>query len=569
MLPFDEILTKYLGEFGLYQGWVLFLMCFAEIPVGFHQVASVFLAAVPAHHCSVPGLVTSRDCQPLPRALDMSLPWTQEKNESRQYSQCLRYNLTEQEYNVSSAEFWQTHSPESLSAGGTLSCDRGWEYDCETFTSTIVTEWDIVCSASWLKRLTTALYMVGVMVGAVVFGDLADRLGRRPSYLLSLVIQCVFGVAAAFSPNLVLFVIFRFFVGAATSGVIIVSCVMVAEFVGPSERVKVGVFRPMFFAVGEIIFAGIAYGIRDWRMLQLAISLPNLLYIPYFWWCPESPRWLMSRDQEKAKEVTLRMARVNKVNVPDEAFSSEDPESIKEESSRKYSIVDLLRTPNMRTRSLKCFYVWFTCSLVFYGFSLNITDLSGNIYLNFLISSLMEFPAYVSLLYLQERFGRKIPVFTYLFLTGLGLIIVTVLPPGPSRVAVAMLSKLCITGGFQGIMIYSIELFPTVVRNTGMGSSSMAARFGATISPFLWLLADFWRPAPYLLFSIMTVLAGLLCMLLPETKGLQLPQTLEDGEEFGKGVAKKMIDTVLTTLKLKKGNDDVEDKVQDTCQTLI
>ncbi|KAI8518746.1 hypothetical protein Bbelb_047630 [Branchiostoma belcheri] len=565
MLPFDEILTKYLGEFGLYQGWVLFLMCFAEIPVGFHQVASVFLAAVPAHHCSVPGLVTSRDCQPLPRALDMSLPWTQEKNESRQYSQCLRYNLTEQDYNVSSAEFWQTHSPESLSAGGTLSCDRGWEYDCETFTSTIVTEWDIVCSASWLKRLTTAL------------------LGRRPSYLLSLVVQCVFGVAAAFSPNLVLFVIFRFFVGAATSGVIIVSCVMVAEFVGPGERVKVGVFRPMFFAVGEIIFAGIAYGIRDWRMLQLAISLPNLLYIPYFWWCPESPRWLMSRDQEKAKEVTLNMARVNKVNVPDEAFSSEDPESIKEESSRKYSIVDLLRTPNMRTRSLKCFYVWFTCSLVFYGFSLNITDLSGNIYLNFLISSLMEFPAYVSLLYLQERrvgytyicnkieirefippFGRKIPVFTYLFLTGLGLIIVTVLPPGPSRVAVAMLSKLCITGGFQGIMIYSIELFPTVVRNTGMGSSSMAARFGATISPFLWLLADLWRPAPYLLFSIMTVLAGLLCMLLPETKGLQLPQTLEDGEEFGKGVAKKMIDTVLTTLKLKKGNVDVEDGVQDT-----
>ncbi|CAH1271927.1 SLC22A3 [Branchiostoma lanceolatum] len=556
MLPFDEILTKYLGEFGRYQGWVLFLMCFAEIPVGFHQVASVFLAAVPAYHCAVPGLVTSRDCRPIPQALDMSIPWTQEKNESRQYLQCSRYNLTEQDYNMSSAAFWQNHSPESLSAGGNISCDRGWEYDCTTFTTTIVTEWDIVCSAGWLKRLTTALYMVGVMVGAVVFGDLADRWGRRPSYLLSLLTQCVFGVAAAFAPNLVLFVIFRFFVGAATSGVIIVSCVMVAEFVGPSERVKVGVFRPLFFAVGEIMFAGIAYGIRDWRMLQLAISLPNLLFIPYFWVCPESPRWLMSRDQEKAKEVTLSMARMNKVNVPDEAFLSEDPESIKEESSRKYSIMDLLRTPNMRMRSLKCFYVWFTCSLVFYGFSLNITDLSGSIYLNFLISSIMEIPAYLSLLYLQERFGRKIPVFTYLFLTGLGLIIVTVLPTGNSRVAVAMLSKLCITGGFQGIMIYSIELFPTVVRNTGMGSSSMAARLGATISPFLWLLADVWRPAPYLLFSIMTILAGLLCMLLPETKGLRLPQTLGDGEEFGKGVTEKMIDSALTTLKLRKGNAD-------------
>ncbi|XP_035683851.1 organic cation transporter protein-like isoform X1 [Branchiostoma floridae] len=565
MLPFDEILTRYVGEFGWYQRWVMFLMCFAEIPVGFHMLSAVFLASSPGHHCTVPGLRTVEQCRPVGDALDMSIPWTENEEGRRTYSRCERYNLPDGSFNMSSADFWQSHTPESLSAGGTISCDRGWEYDCTTFTSTIVTEWDLVCSSNWLKQLTTALYMVGVLFGAVVFGDMADRFGRRPAYLLCLLVQLVFGVATTFSPNLVLFVIFRFFVGAATSGVIIVSAVMAAEFVGPSERVKVGVLRPEFYAVGGMIMAGIAYGIRDWRLLQLAISLPNLLYIPYYWWCPESPRWLLSRDKAKAKEIILSMAKTNGVILPSHVLEEElgeDPVTKfemfaqhvtgQEETPRNYTILDLLRTPNMRIRTLIIFCIWFINSCVFYGVSLNITDLSGNAHVNFLISCAVEVPAYASLLFLQERFGRKVPVLVYELLTGVGLIITAALPAGSVRVTLAMISKFCITGGAQGVMIYTVELFPTVTRNIGMGSSSMSARIGATISPFLWLLADVWRPAPFLLFGVMTIVAGLLCMLLPETKGEQLPQTLEDGEEFGKGSVRRTWTKTLRLLRLRK-----------------
>ncbi|XP_019643559.1 PREDICTED: organic cation transporter protein-like [Branchiostoma belcheri] len=539
MLPFDEILTRYLGELGWYQWWVLFLMCYAEMPVGFHQLVANFLAASPSHHCSVPGLQTWRECRPIPAALNMSVPWTALDGGGSGYSQCL-----------SSTEFWQTHSPESLSAGGTLSCDRGWEYDCETFTSTIVTEWDLVCSNKGVRQLTTSLYMVGVALGALGFGDLSDRIGRRWAYLLSLAIQFAFGAATAFSPNVVLFIIFRMFVGAATSGVVNTSAVMVAEFVGPSERVKVGVLRPVFFSVGAMILAGIAFGVRDWRALQLAISLPNLLFIPFYWWCPESPRWLLSRDKEKAKALIQKMAKMNRVDLPDHVFADDPTEADdtrtetdekkkdgkeKEETHRSYTFLDILRTPNTRKRSLIIFFIWFTNNIVYYGIALNITDLSGSVYANSLLGAAVEVPAYLTLLFLQERFGRKLPVFAYLLLTGIGLIITAALPAGPGRVAVAMISRFCITGGFQSTMIYTVELFPTVTRNIGMGFSSTAGRIGSIVSPFVWLLADLWRPAPYILFGVMTVLAGLLCMLLPETKGQQLPQTLEDGEEFGKG----------------------------------
>ncbi|XP_066293694.1 organic cation transporter protein-like [Branchiostoma lanceolatum] len=557
MLPFDEILTRYLGELGWYQWWVLFLMCCAEMPVGFHQLIANFLAASPSHHCSVPGLETWRDCQPISDALNMSIPWTTLDGGGSGYSECSRYNLPEGSFNMSPAAFWQNHSPENLSAVGTIGCDRGWEYDCTTYTSTIVTEWDLVCNNKGLRQLTTSLYMVGAGLGALGFGDLADRIGRRRTYLLSLAIQCVFGVATAFSPHVVLFIIFRMFLGAATSGVVITSAVMVAEFVGPKERVKVGVLRPVFFAVGAMILAGVAFGVRDWRALQLAVSLPNLLFIPFYWWCPESPRWLLSRDKEKAKELIQKMAKMNRVDLPDHVFA-EDPDDVydtkkeKDETPRSYTILDILRTPNTRKKSLILVFIWFTNTLVYYGIALNITDLSGDVYTNSLIASVVEIPACLSLLFLQERFGRKLPVFAYLLLTGIGLIVTAALPVGPGRVAVAMISRFCITGAFESTTIYTLELFPTVTRNIGMGFSSTASSIGSIVSPFVWLLADLWRPAPYILFGVMAVVAGLLCMLLPETKGEQLPQTLEDGEEFGKGVATAVFNKALITLKIKK-----------------
>ncbi|XP_066293689.1 organic cation transporter protein-like isoform X1 [Branchiostoma lanceolatum] len=559
MLPFDEILTGYLGELGWYQWWVLFLMCYAEMPVGFHQLIANFLAASPSHHCSVPGLETWRDCRPISDALNMSIPWTTLDGGGSGYSECSRYDLPDGSFNMSPAEFWQNHSPESLSAGGTISCDGGWEYDCATFTSTIVTEWDLVCSNKGLRQLTTSLYMVGVSLGSLGFGDLADRIGRRRTYLLALTIQFVFGVATAFSPHVALFIIFRMFVGSATPGVVNTSAVIVAEFVGPKERVKVGVLRPVFFSVGAMILAGVAFGVRDWRSLQLAVSLPNLLFIPFYWWCPESPRWLLSRDKEKAKELIQKMAKFNRVDLPDHVFA-DDPSHVdetkkneeKDETHKSYTILDILRTPNTRKRSLILFFIWFTNNIVYYGIALNITDLSGDVYTNSLIASAVEIPAYLTLLFLQERFGRKLPVFAYLLLTGIGLIVTAALPAGPGRVAVAMISRFCITGGFQSTMIYTVELFPTVTRNIGMGFSSTAGRIGSIVSPFVWLLADLWRPAPYILFGVMTVVAGLLCMLLPETKGEQLPQTLEDGEEFGKGVAAAVFNKALRTLKIKK-----------------
>ncbi|KAI8500763.1 hypothetical protein Bbelb_215810 [Branchiostoma belcheri] len=98
----------------------------------------------------------------------------------------------------------------------------------------------------------------------------------------------------------------------------------------------------------------------------------------------------------------------------------------------------------------------------------------------------------------------------------------------------AMTGKFCITASFAVIYIFSAEIFPTVVRQIGIGMSSMNARVGGMVAPFVNLLGRHWAPMPYVIFGGASIAAGLLALLLPETVGRKLPETIEEAENIGK-----------------------------------
>lgn len=153
---------------------------------------------------------------------------------------------------------------------------------------------------------------------------LCVRYGRRFILLLSIALQTVFGVAVAFAPNFPVYVTLRFIVGATISGVIINAfvlginksrltqntCLMLSapfslspllcllssqtlhcffplagtEWTCTKRRMLAGIMTDYAFGLGYTLLAGIAYLIRDWRKLQLAISAPGFLLIFYIWW---------------------------------------------------------------------------------------------------------------------------------------------------------------------------------------------------------------------------------------------------------------------------------------------
>ena len=94
------------------------------------------------------------------------------------------------------------------------------------------------------------------------------------------------------------------------------------------------------------------------------------------------------------------------------------------------------------------------------------------------------------------------------------------------------IGKLAITTSYGVIYIYTAELFPTVIRNAGVGTSSLCARIGGIICPYINMLITVWKPLPLIIYGILAFIGGMLTLLLPETLNKELPETIDDGEKF-------------------------------------
>eukprot|EP00058_Branchiostoma_floridae_P007179 XP_002592667.1 hypothetical protein BRAFLDRAFT_118384 [Branchiostoma floridae] len=422
-----------------------------------------------------------------------------------------------------------------------IPCDHGYQHDTSEYKSTIVTDWDLVCSESWKVSLAESLWFAGLMVGAVFGGHAADRWGRKPVLLASLAIDYMFGIICAFSPNYAAFVSFRAVIAACTMVSVLVPFVMATELVSPDKRSLVGMVIWIYWAIGYVILSGIAYLIRTWMWLQIAVTMPYLFFISFWWLVPESPRWLISRNRhEEAAAILRNAAEFAKVVIPDEVFHDTIPLTQTEEKTKEkeklYTFVDLFRTPNLRKWTVNIFFNWVVNTFVYYGISLNTAALSGNLYLNFAISGFIEIPAYLISIIILDKFGRRWPLCLMLLFGGVACIVAFFIPKhlGWMTTTLAMTGKFCITASFAVVYVFSAEIFPTVVRQIGIGMSSMSARVGGMVAPFVNLLGSYWAPMPYVIFGGVSIAAGLLALLLPETVGKKLPSTIEEGENLRK-----------------------------------
>ncbi|GFO13863.1 solute carrier family 22 member 13 [Plakobranchus ocellatus] len=315
------------------------------------------------------------------------------------------------------------------------------------------------------------------------------------------------------------------------------------ELVGPSKRRFAGIIIHMFWCVGLFLETGLAYGIREWSYLQMAIATPSapmaLLYIVLL---PESARWLIQRGRtQEAAQIIQQVARKNGVTLTEKAQNLNDLEV----ETKEQSIWLMFTHRTLLTRSLIVFFNWFVASMVYYGLSLNVGDLSGNIYLNFFLSAVVELLSYFFLLALLDVTGRKVMQCFSMVLGGAACIaaIFPVLYGSDSiawvTVVLSQTGKFGASAAFIVIYVYTAEIFPTVMRNSAIGLCSICARLGGILAPYIGDLDDLLEKdlgiaLPLLIFGGLSVAAGLLVLLLPETSNKVLPDTIEDAKHFGK-----------------------------------
>ncbi|XP_028303635.1 solute carrier family 22 member 7-like [Gouania willdenowi] len=523
-MKFDNVLENVNG-FGRFQIRTMLLLVISRTTLPFHFLLNNFIGAVPSHHCNINSLDDGGVFSNLSLAdrITVSIPLQQDGNPSscEMFSQP-QYHLL-------------LNSSDSTEPMHTVSCSNGWMYDHATIRSTLAGEWDLVCDNKRLNRAVVTIFFIGVMVGAAVFGYLSDRFGRKKALLVSYVTTAFFGFASAFSHNFLMFVSMRFFTGVGLSGISMITYVLCIEWTSISHRSTVGILLSLDWTFFTTVLSLVTYFLRDWRHLIAALTSPLLLAIISWWWLPESARWLANNGN--VVDAHFYLNKCAKVNGREEFMTDLTPEILSKvvvtEKNRKYSYVDLVRTPGMRRLALLTGILWLGVACTYYGISLNLVGFGANIYLTQFIFGAIEFPAKAFIFFTCDKIGRRLNQVGMLASTGLCVFISMFIPAGKTTIltTVGALGKMFAEGAFTTAYLYTTELYPTVMRQNGMGHCSFMARIGVSVSPLVLLLEEFSVYLPSIIFCLTAVTAALSAQFLPETTNTRLPETIEDVEE--------------------------------------
>ena len=336
---------------------------------------------------------------------------------------------------------------------------------------------------------TGTLFFVGMLVGAFVFGRLADRIGRRPVLIVSVLIDAVFGIASAFAPDLTWLLALRFLTGVGVGGTLPVDYTMLAEFLPTHRRGRWLVLLEAFWAVGTVCLALVSLlatnlGGEAWRTIFLFTGVPALVGLGLRFFVPETPVYLAKSGRaDEARLVLQKVARINGSGVTISA--------LRDEPRTKASILDLF-SPALRRRSAFVLMAWTLISVSYYGVFVYLPLRLGGEGFGFLrgpgflvLLALVQLPGYALAAYGVERWGRRPTLIGFLLLSAAGCMLFSLGSATPVVVGSTLLLSFALLGTWGAIYAYTPEIYPTPLRATGMGTAGAMARLGGLLAPSL------------------------------------------------------------------------------------
>ncbi|ROT74881.1 hypothetical protein C7M84_006638 [Penaeus vannamei] len=256
-------------------------------------------------------------------------------------------------------------------------------------------------------------------------------------------------IGSCWIPNLSALLLSRFLMGAVHPTIQKTGYILGMEVADPKWRTHIGIVLFLPWALGLMAWGGFAYLVREWRMLQLTVSLLCLAFLPTLWFMDESPRWLAVRGQHRrALRVLQRAARWNGSPSPRGRASALLKDGVKDEnpppSHHHPQPVHQLPTGGCCVLRL----------------SLSGGDLSSDPFLYMVLTGVVELPAYTLVIPLVARYGRRAPVVAFFFMGAVALLALPFVPTGSGEsMTLALMGKMSIASAFQILDFYSSELF--------------------------------------------------------------------------------------------------------------
>ncbi|XP_044727966.1 solute carrier family 22 member 21-like [Chrysoperla carnea] len=537
-ISFDEILEE-IGEFGKFQIINYILICFPVMFASANNFTYLFVARQTEFRCSVPVCDSFESTIYQKEWLPNALP-----------------SITKEYYTPAECEMYAPMPNMMDLYNGTCSSNlfnQSILVPCKKWISkyndeiTIVNEWKMFCKDTWKLPFVGTVHFAGIVTGCGIFGFLADRFGRKLIFIFCIIFMSLSGVAQVFCRGYASFIILVFINAVGTAGVYPMAFIMGVESVGKQKRELTGVGLNYFNTLGEIMVGVIAWTFPNWIIIQLVFSGPPIIFIIYWWIIPESIRWLLvTRRTRKAATIIEKVAKINGVTLSETikmslraveaANKAKSLEHTKNDADHEIwpCVKEILSSCKMVIRFLTVLYIWLSGVFVFYGLSVNSLNMSGHKYLNFILTSAATIPGYTLAWTLIYKIGRKWTVSGTLFGCCFCSLVVIFISKNFNwlRILLYFGAKMFVSSSLMVCWIYTAELLPTVIRSGGVGTASTIARLAAMLAPFVPYIYPSIPYLPMVLFSTVAGLGAILVLVLPETKGIKLPETVEEAKSI-------------------------------------
>lgn len=338
--------------------------------------------------------------------------------------------------------------------------------------------------------LIGSIGLIGMALGAVVSGTIADRIGRKKVFTITVLLYSIASAFCALSWNYQSLLVFRFLVGFGLGGELPVAATLVSEYAPSRVRGRFIVLLESFWGLGWIAAACIAYffiPLYGWRMAFLIGALPALYVCLIRMHMPESVRYLLAHGRVgEARQIVVSLER--QLHVPVAPFVSEK-ETVPVVA--KASFRELWKKP-FASRTIMLWLVWFGINFSYYGifmwlpslvFQQGFTVVKTFEYV--LIMTLAQLPGYYCAAWLVDKIGRKYTLSAFLLFSGVASYFFGHASTAAALMMWGSVMSFFNLGAWGVLYTYTPEQYPTAIRALGSGWAAGLGRFGGMAAPMM------------------------------------------------------------------------------------
>ena len=390
----------------------------------------------------------------------------------------------------------------------------------------------IVCGTKKVFSIVGTIYFIASIAGYLAMSKFPDRYGRRTVFLCLNFFSLISLVQMLFLFNFAQILIAGFVLGLSSMNLALGTVIVNENIDGNYTAFVIGLTMAMF-PLGGMINTFFMYLFNDWRyyhvLIILLVALNNYLGFKYL---KESPKWLMANHKyEEYLETIVYISEINNTFERTWAFievkhfhnqgsmqsmirkNNYQKEDIQNFRKVVYEITDLFKFKSIRLLTISNLYLWIFSGFSFYGILLNLEGLTGNIYIDSIVSYTAEFIAEIASGAVADKVGRKPTILWSIVLSTFGC---AIFPFSSSLyITIPALFMICIgvASVFNVLYIYSAEMYPTNIKSLALGVFFVFNRIAAGTVPYILTLT----PNVVFIIFLMSFGALLVMTIMPET----------------------------------------------------